>query len=377
MKIPLVVYYLRNGKTLADLETDHGVVARKRGNKVSLSYHQINAHRGDPLASQCRGLILRDGTWDVVAYPFDRFFKRGEDQAADIDWATASVQEKMDGTMVIAYYDEGKWHVGTRKDPEADTPTPAGVTYHRMFESAVLSMTGVGMQSFLDGFAMGRGYTYVFELTAPENQVVCAYKNRQVWLLGMRNMQTMEEEDPGDIFRPKILSAIGQSKNLSSSEWLQEYVESRSAKHHEGLVVVDAYFNRIKIKSKEYERCSHALDADKTYSWEWRMHAPWRSLVEAVITDKVDHIEKLSSDKVREQIAHVRSELDSLCFEAEIVFHVIEPIDDMKLFAELAKKYRWPSVLFALKRGTAKTAMEHARQTLPKTLVRLCGLKGA
>jgi len=55
----LVQEYLKT-KSFGDLAREHGVYASfsKSGHKWSLNYDQIEAKESDPLAQECRGLIL-------------------------------------------------------------------------------------------------------------------------------------------------------------------------------------------------------------------------------------------------------------------------------------------------------------------------------
>ncbi len=61
----LVQKYLET-HSFANLAAEHGVYASfsKSGHKFSLNYDQIEAKESDPLAQECRGLILSalDGT---------------------------------------------------------------------------------------------------------------------------------------------------------------------------------------------------------------------------------------------------------------------------------------------------------------------------
>lgn len=62
------------------------------------------AHTRVALHSQieCRGLVLDErNNWSVVAMPYYRFFNHGERHADTLDWATARVMDKADGTLVI------------------------------------------------------------------------------------------------------------------------------------------------------------------------------------------------------------------------------------------------------------------------------------
>lgn len=66
---------------------------------VLLKYDQLNSDLGNEIVQECRGLILDAHTFEVVCYPFNKFFNYGESHAADIDWRTAYVTEKLDGCV--------------------------------------------------------------------------------------------------------------------------------------------------------------------------------------------------------------------------------------------------------------------------------------
>jgi tRNA splicing ligase len=53
------------------------------------------------VVQECRGLILDESAnWRIVAFPYTKFFNYGEEHAASIDWSTACVQEKLDGSLM-------------------------------------------------------------------------------------------------------------------------------------------------------------------------------------------------------------------------------------------------------------------------------------
>ncbi len=86
----LVQTYLKSGKTLDDLWNEHGVKSYVSNGRIGFNYSQLDAQNSDPLACQCRGLILKEGTLEVVACPFFRFFNMEQvEVASPIDWASA------------------------------------------------------------------------------------------------------------------------------------------------------------------------------------------------------------------------------------------------------------------------------------------------
>ena len=79
------------------------------------SYDQIESPKEHPIVHECRGLILNSqDNWKVVAYPFKRFANYGEGWAAPIDWSSARVQEKVDGSMIVLWYYQGEWNCSTK-----------------------------------------------------------------------------------------------------------------------------------------------------------------------------------------------------------------------------------------------------------------------
>ena len=64
---------------------------------VILKYDQIHSDFNIPLVRECRGIIITKDTHEVVCHPFDKFGNYGEGYCPEIDWATARVQQKIDG----------------------------------------------------------------------------------------------------------------------------------------------------------------------------------------------------------------------------------------------------------------------------------------
>src|SRR5579863_220361 len=155
-----------------ELEDEHGVCARPNAtlDKFALNYDQILTKSGDPVAEQCRGMVVRPhelprltqtdrktglidwknkqvGPIDVLAWPMNRFYNHGDAAAANIDWSHPSlkVYEKVDDTCIILYWDplHDKWHCGTRSVPEADLPIQVGhmeigdMTFSQLFLKAL------------------------------------------------------------------------------------------------------------------------------------------------------------------------------------------------------------------------------------------------
>lgn len=256
-----------------ELAREHGVYASLSadGRKASLSYDQIEAREGDPIASQCRGLVLAraDGTvfergtivgeTRVLARPFDRFFNHGQhgaDAAAMLGRPGTRVCEKVDGTLCIVYFDDlsGAWHVATRSVPEADKPISgfAGspdrpMTFRDLFEVALKDSHGLTFADFTGHLEAST--TYLFELATPYNMVLVRYETCGLHFLGAR-LRDGTERHPSEFAHLPVPHAA--SHPCESMDDLLALVTARPPTDSEGVVVVDAGFRRVKVKSPAY-----------------------------------------------------------------------------------------------------------------------------
>jgi hypothetical protein len=281
----LVQQYLET-HTFGDLEKNHGVYASfsKSGQKFSLSYDQVEAKESDPLACQCRGLILslsdgrpvfgmtgsngkldrsniEPGSTRIIAYPMDRFFNHGQGSCAPINWSDPSlnVLEKLDGTLCILHWDPfaNQWHVATRSCSEADIPLDNGLfTFRTLFEKALYHTCGISFVEYTS--KLEKHITYCFELTTPVNRIVCHYPDYRITLLAARDLTSLGELDISfiDSFgAPKV-----QAYSYNTIDELINWVSSFNPIEKEGVVVRDSNFNRIKIKNINYVMYNKARD---------------------------------------------------------------------------------------------------------------------
>jgi len=259
--------------SFGDLYEKHHIRASIRGRFVSLNYHQLKSTRSDPVSQQCRGAVLLHdhddidyetvvGETQLLAWPFNRFFNFNEGVCADIDWTTAEIQEKLDGSLCFVYYNplDGQWEVATRKVPQGNLPiNPYGTeTVRDLFLQGLQRVIGGfksrGVSDFddlmnkMDPFRM---HTWMFELTSPVNRIVCVYNDISVTLLGRRNLQTGRERSVRNSALPFGIP-IAETYDLKDLNAIISFVQRRPPHDHEGIVVCDAYFNRIKVKSEAY-----------------------------------------------------------------------------------------------------------------------------
>ena len=323
----LVQEYLET-HTFGDLARDHGVYASfsKSGHKFSLNYDQIEARESDPLSQETRGLILAaedgksflsqaqqvngrnnydhvsPGKTTILAYPMKRFFNHGQGSAADINWSDPklAVLEKLDGTLCIVYWDPftSKWCVATRSVSEADLPMDNGIyTFRTLFEKALTETTGYEFDVFTR--YLDKAYTYCFELTTPYNRIVVEYKNNGVTLLAVRGLVTLQELDfkhPVVDLLPTSLPLV-QAHTYTSVQDLVDWVSSLNPMEHEGVVVRDGNFNRIKVKNAAYVAYNKVRDALAT--------SP-RNMVELILTEKDDDVIPMLPEEIVKNLQSIK-----------------------------------------------------------------------
>ena len=87
----------------------------KEDGVLAIFNYDIKADFRDPVVQESRGIIINTDTATVVCWPFNKFGNYSENYAAEIDWNTARVLEKVDGSIVKLWFNEltGEWQWST------------------------------------------------------------------------------------------------------------------------------------------------------------------------------------------------------------------------------------------------------------------------
>lgn len=239
-------------------EAPYFINIKEKDDYVLLKYNQIFSDFSNEIVRECRGAIFRknvDGRWICVCRGFDKFMNFGQDGADTIDWNSAIVMEKVDGSLIRCFQDNGKWHIATNGQIDAFEIciNDEGLT----FEDLVFKALGGQEQFSKLTYLLDCNFTYMFELVSPITQVVIPYPNTELYYLGARDMITMREDRLKD---NSIMAKFGikQPKYYATIHDIEECIRNANemSKDNEGFVVVDDCYNRIKIKSPEYLRAA-------------------------------------------------------------------------------------------------------------------------
>ena len=209
----------------------------------------MNADFSIDVVRECRGTILDENdNFNPVCVPFFKFANYGEPYADDIDWSSARVQEKIDGSLIKVWNYKGNWRISTNKTINAQTAMTNSNedTFLNIFNKA-WDKTGKHFNQ------LNPDYTYMFELVSPQTRVVVPYTETKIYHIGTRDIKSLKELDIDiGIEKPKEYPISTIEECIEASQKLDRY--------HEGFIVVDKYWKRIKIKSPIYVAIHHVIN---------------------------------------------------------------------------------------------------------------------
>jgi len=239
---------------------DFSLICKHYPSKILLKYNQLVSPTlmALPEMQDCRGIILEKGTWKVMSLAFRKFFNAEEGNAAKIDWNTAQVLEKLDGTMIQVYYDwhDMTWYAGTTgtANGEGEVNNKNGTTFNDLFWDTLNN------KYTFNECLLNKDYIYVFELTTPYNIVVKPHGESSATLLTVRNRETLVELSGKDLEMVAISIGVPLVKsfdiNASNIGHLLKTFEGMPWSE-EGYVVRDGNDNRVKVKNPAYVAVHH------------------------------------------------------------------------------------------------------------------------
>jgi hypothetical protein len=342
-------------------------------NKVILKYDQIESDMSLKEVQECRGLILDRNNWDVLSFSFKKFFNYGESNSARIDLASAVVLEKLDGTLIQLYHDPYKdeWIAGTTgtAEGEGEVNSKYGTTFNDLFWKTLEKYS-------FDNNKLHKGFTYMFELTTPENIVVKPHTESNATLIGMRSNVIFEE------FKHDELIAVGEylgipvikcydftslsfdelNNSLKNMPWSEE-----------GYVVVDKYFNRVKIKNPEYVAVHHLKSKNAEHN-----------IINIIKSNEIEEFISTFSER-KDEILKLKENYDKLISDLSQIWvelDYIKPKDksslEKKNFAlavfEITKKYNlelFSNLYFSLENGRVNSINEYILEYDNKKLYKI------
>lgn len=287
----------------------------------------------DEVTLQCRGLVT-DANGNIVARPFKKFFNIEEGKhnpTSEFD-----VYEKMDGSLIIVFWYDGVWVVASRGSFTSEQAVAASKIF---------------LEELGHNFSIG--ITYLFEFTANWNRIVVDYGDEDnLTLLGA--IRT----DDGTEATHEQLEMIAKGANcdvVKKYDGIKDYTTLKGMveDNHEGFVVRFSNGDRMKVKGEEYIRL-HKIMTNLSTTAVWEVLSNGGSMDELLKDVPDEFYEKIKEYEnelnfsfytINKEYAWIFNTIRNQYFEAhEKEFNRAE-------FAMLAKKYKYPSILFSLLDG--------------------------
>jgi hypothetical protein len=313
-------------KAIADFK----LKSRVYENKILLKYDQLVSPTlmALPEMQDCRGIILDRHDFSVMCLAFRKFFNSEEGNAHKIDWNTAHVLEKLDGSMMQVYFDgyKNEWFAATSGtgEGEGEVNNKMGTTFNQLFWLTVKDKYG------LDTKFMDKSYCYIFELTTPYNIVVKPHGESSATLLTARNLRTLEEVSR------EVLLSIGDSLNVPVVKSYDLNATNVGALlrtfenmvwHDEGYVVVDGNFNRVKIKNPAYVAVHHLKGKSAEHN-----------ILTIVKSNEIEEFASTFPDR-KEELYKLKANYDLLVDKLKLVWDELTPYKPKTIESSEKKKF--------------------------------------
>ena len=239
---------------------------RDKGGYIAVDYAvQMPGTFDSDLAKELRGIkFYPDGS--IMSRPLHKFNNKGQNPEQERKITNDCViLEKMDGSMVHPAWDNGEFCFMTRGGR-----TDVSYRCERDF---------MHREDYIDYMieVMNRGFTPVFEYTAPDNQIVINYDEPRLTLLAIRENDTGEYID----VRTNKLFHLPTEYSVSDLDNVYDWIGT------EGVVVIWPDGQRLKYKALDYVMKHRAID-----SIRHEKDALW-----FVLNDKTDDIAQVLSEE--------------------------------------------------------------------------------
>lgn len=283
------------------------------------------------LIPQCRGLVTDDMTGEIVGRPFKKFFN--QDQNRHTATKDFDVFTKEDGSLGIAFNYKGDWILASRGSFTSEQAVWAAEYCNDNLVHGVAAM-------------FDKSLTYLFEIIYRNNKIVVNYGDYEgLILLGAINTKTGDELSYDALLEYSyFFDVVKKWDGYSDYNVLKTLIKN----NEEGFVIRFSNGDRMKIKGDEYLRLHRIMTGVSTTSI-WDVISTGGDM-ECLLKDVPDEF----YDKIKEAVRDLTVRFGNIKKDyfqhyLDITGRVIST--DRKAFAEEAKRYSHPAILFAMLTG--------------------------
>lgn len=244
-----------------------------------------------------RGLVVEAGTGEIVGRPMRKFFSP---TGQEIPPGTVEVSEKLDGSLGIIYFYEGKWQITTRGT----------------FNSGQAAM-GAKLLSELGGPVPGAGtLTWLVEIIYPENRLVVDYEGARGLFL-VAAVQTATGRSLPLSQAQKLWP--GRSAEVFQFENAEDAIKAPARGGREGLVLhFTETDERMKLKYPEYVRI-HKIVTEVSELRVWESLVAGDDIIKTLdgVPDEAFEFVKTTRDELQESYRQLEEKIKEATSAAE------------------------------------------------------------
>ena len=235
---------------------------------------------------ECRGIIFDTATGNIIRRPFHKFFnvnERDETQEHVVDLSRPhAILEKLDGSMIVPFYVNGQMIWGTKMGA-TDVAKPVEEYVENHPEHYFFAM-----------WMLIDGYSPIFEWCSRKQRIVLDYKDDQLILTAIRNINTGEYVDYAIMCEwSSRFSDIPVVRAFDPQTDMQQFIEYvRDLQDVEGFVVRFADGYMLKLKCDWYVQIHKAKEKILQD----------RNIVELILDEKLDDVKAHLTPEERDQL---------------------------------------------------------------------------
>ena len=195
----LIENYLKYNENKLDLLNELNLNIKKKDNLLNISYDRNISDMNNDLVKECRGLIYDLDNKKVLSVSL-KCKNTLEDFIENIKWKDCIVEESIDGTLIILYYNNSEWNVCTKKTFDGKCRWCSTKTFNELFWETLELYKSFNLDQ------LNKNFCYSFILCNSECRNITKYENPKLYHITSINLNDFNEYDEEiGIEKPKLL----------------------------------------------------------------------------------------------------------------------------------------------------------------------------